>query len=322
MRAARQKPQDVLGAEHGEEIRLRIAIDRREEYLAAATHQPGAGSDHGCGFGYVLEELHAGDDVEGARMFGGVFLGACVRVDDVGLALQQVELGDAQRFLGEIDAGHRGAARRHRFGEDAAAATDIEHPLAGERRALVDPAQAQRVDVVQRPEFALRVPPPVRELVNLLDLGRAGLPARVSQKKSPAEAGLPFAQRALYLLVEPDSLGDELPELPGLRVPEGLYPHEPLEPGALTVPLALPELEPVVPVVPAAPVVAGARPAVCSRLPSSSASTRRSGCRQAISFWFLLLSGPMRLHWSPVTGSLSPLPATCSRLLSTPFDFR
>ena len=110
------------------------------------------------------------------------------------------------------------------------------------------------------------------------------------------EAGLPFARRALYLLVEPDSLDEELPELPGLRVPEGLYPDEPLEPGALTVPLALPELEPVVPVVPAAPVLAGARPAVCSRLPRSSASTRRSGCRQAISFWFLLLSRPMRLH--------------------------
>jgi len=89
----------------------------------------------------------------------------------------------------------------------------------------------------------------------------------------------------------------------------------------LTVPLALPEVEPVVPVVPAAPV-AGVEPAVCSRLPRSSASTRRSGCKQAMSFWFLLLSGPMRLHWSPVTGSLSPLPATCRRLLSTPLDFR
>lgn len=71
--------------------------------------------------------------------------------------------------------------------------------------------------------------------------------------------------------------------------------------------LELPEVEPLVPVEPALPelgevllepVSAGAvlLLAVFSRLPWSSASTRRSGCRQAISFWFLLLSLPMRSH--------------------------
>ena len=62
--------------------------------------------------------------------------------------------------------------------------------------------------------------------------------------------------------------------------------------------------------------------AVDSRLPSSSASTRRSGCRQAISFWFLLLSRQRLLHSLPVMGSLLPLPSASRRLESTPFCAR
>src|SRR4051812_7926930 len=38
-----QEPQDVFGTDHGEEIRLRIAVDRGKKYLAAGTHQACAG---------------------------------------------------------------------------------------------------------------------------------------------------------------------------------------------------------------------------------------------------------------------------------------
>src|SRR5262249_16180222 len=72
-------------------------------------------------------------------------------------------------FLAEVDSRHLGATARHRLGEDAAAAADVEHLLAGEASGSVDPFQAQRVDLVQRPELALRVPPAVRELREFLE---------------------------------------------------------------------------------------------------------------------------------------------------------
>src|SRR4051812_37815480 len=111
------------------------------------------------------------------------------------------------------------------------------------------------------------------------------------QKKTPAEAGLPPSRERRYWL--------ELEDDP-------LVPVEP----------ALPVLDDV----PVEPVAEGAEPllAVLSRLPSNSASTRRSGCRQAISFWFLLLSLPSFWHSLPVRGCDSPRPSTCRRLESTP----
>ena len=42
--------------------------------------------------------------------------------------------------------------------------------LAGEARVAVDPFQAQRIDLVQRPELALRVPPAVGQLAEFLEL--------------------------------------------------------------------------------------------------------------------------------------------------------
>ena len=73
-------------------------------------------------------------------------------------------------------------------------------PRSGAMR--VDPVQAQRVDLVQRPELAFRVPPAVGELAELGQFARIGVdghrhvPMLPSRKtKSPAEAGL-FDQRA------------------------------------------------------------------------------------------------------------------------------
>src|SRR5205814_4437269 len=94
------------------------------------------------------------------------------------------------------------------------------------------------------------------------------------------------------------------------------------EPGLLEDDPALPGLKFCGPLVAPAPAGAVAEPAVVSRLPRSAASTRRSGCRQAISFWFLLFSGPSLLHSLPVIGSLLPLPSTCRWLRSTPLVAR
>jgi hypothetical protein len=80
--------------------------------------------------------------------------------------------------------------------------------------------------------------------------------------------------------------------------------------------------EVAVPVVPVAPVAGAAPVPATSRLPSSSASTRRSGCRQETSFRLLAFSGPMRLQVSPVIGFSSPRPSTWMRLWSTPCEAR
>ena len=89
--------------------------------------------------------------------------------------LDGVELRHLERLGSEVDAEHLGSAARHRVGEDAAAAADVENTLALERREAVDPVEAQRVDLVQRPEIALGVPPAVGQLAELRELARVGI---------------------------------------------------------------------------------------------------------------------------------------------------
>src|SRR5438105_4904241 len=107
-----------------------------------------------------------------------------------------------------VDARHMAVARRHRLGENAAAAADVEHALSRKRGALVDPVEPQRIDLVQRAKLAVRIPPAMRELAELLELRRIDVHAHASHcpKKSPAEAGLVEAVRAFTsCLRRPDS---------------------------------------------------------------------------------------------------------------------
>ena len=50
------------------------------------------------------------------------------------------------------------AARGHAFGQDAAAAADVEHVLAAQAGDAVDVVEPQRIDFVQRLELARRDP--------------------------------------------------------------------------------------------------------------------------------------------------------------------
>src|SRR6185436_4980278 len=85
---------------------------------------------------------------------------------------QLVQRRDLERPLREVDAHHLRALRRHRLGEDAAAAADVEHALALEPPGEpLDMAEAQRIDLVQRPEFARGVPPAMRERAEFGDFG-------------------------------------------------------------------------------------------------------------------------------------------------------
>src|SRR4029079_18344639 len=90
------------------------------------------------------------------------------------------------------------AAPRHRLGEDAAAAADVQHFLAGERRALIDPLQAQRIDLMEGTEFAFGIPPARGERAEFLELAWIDIHSRwMVQKKSPAEAGLLLARNQI-----------------------------------------------------------------------------------------------------------------------------
>jgi hypothetical protein len=90
----------------------------------------------------VLEHLHAGDDVEALGHLLGQRLDRDLAVGDARRRrLDRVELRHLERLVGEVDAEHVGAAARHRIGEDAAAAADVENALALERREAVDPVE-------------------------------------------------------------------------------------------------------------------------------------------------------------------------------------
>jgi hypothetical protein len=86
---------------------------------------------------------------------------------DLGAALERVQLCDAQRFSREIDAGHGGATLRHRLGQHAAAASDVENLASFQRGKACDPLEAHRIDVVQRPHRTLRIPPACGKVTEL-----------------------------------------------------------------------------------------------------------------------------------------------------------
>src|SRR5439155_4194149 len=91
------------------------------------------------------------------------------------LALAQVQLRNLQRLIGKVDAFDPGAAPRHRLGEDPAAAADVERGRPGKLRDAGYPVQAQRIDLVERLELALRIPPAVRERARFLQFPGVGV---------------------------------------------------------------------------------------------------------------------------------------------------
>src|SRR6266581_4273570 len=89
-----------------------------------------------------------------------------------------------KRLVRQVDAGDRSTRARHRFGEDSAATSDVERPLAGETAAtLLDVVESQRVDVVKRLEIASGIPPAMRESAELGELGRIGIDHDASIKR-------------------------------------------------------------------------------------------------------------------------------------------
>jgi len=69
------------------------------------------------------------------------------------------------------------------LGVQAAATADVEHTLAGQADGVVDPVQAQGVDIVQRLEFAVRIPPAVGEFSKFVEFGLVGVEHDVLQER-------------------------------------------------------------------------------------------------------------------------------------------
>ena len=113
----------------------------------------------------MLQHFHAGDDIELTGLFIGQGFGGNAAVVKVGHArLHGVQLRHFQGFVGQVDAQHVGTPSGHGFGQDATTAAHIDHVLALDGCELIDPVQAQRVDLVQGAKFTLWIPPLVGQV--------------------------------------------------------------------------------------------------------------------------------------------------------------
>ncbi|MCY1416123.1 hypothetical protein D9M71_316240 [compost metagenome] len=169
--AARQQLHDVFGADDGEQVGLGVAVDGGEEHLAARLDHAVAGADHRRRVWHVFEHFQAGDHVELLGHFLGQGFGGDLPVFDAHARLQLMQLRHGQGRFAHVDAGDGGAALGHGFAEDAAATADVEHLLAGQLDALIDPVDPQGVDVVQGLEFAFAVPPAMGQGFEFGDFG-------------------------------------------------------------------------------------------------------------------------------------------------------
>ena len=121
----------------------------------------------------MLEHLHASDDIKAGRHLGGQDLDGHLAIAQPFLSsLHRVQLRNPQGLGRQVNAQNIGAARSHRLAQDAAAASHIESCLAGQSGLDVNPVQAQRIDLVQGPKFAVGVPPVVGKLAKLGQLLR------------------------------------------------------------------------------------------------------------------------------------------------------
>jgi hypothetical protein len=123
----------------------------------------------------VFQHFHAGHDVVGAGFAGG----ECLRGDFFVIygytTFKAVKICHAERLARQVDSLHVGAQSGHRFRQDAAAAANIEHPLAGQVRLSIDPVEPDRIQFMQRFEFGVRVPPAMGEIAEFLQFVGIGI---------------------------------------------------------------------------------------------------------------------------------------------------
>src|SRR5262252_2625483 len=86
-----------------------------------------------------------------------------------------VKLCDLESFVGEVDSFDHPAHPCHRLAQNAPAATDIQHLLAGELSLALDPGKPQRIHKMQRAKFSRRIPPAMSKLAEFGELLRIGV---------------------------------------------------------------------------------------------------------------------------------------------------
>jgi hypothetical protein len=91
---------------------------------------------------------------------------------DLQLALVRVQSRHLDHPRRQVDAADVGAMARQRFGEQAAAAADIEHAPLRQRAALRDVGDTRRIERVQRLEGAARIPEFMRQRSRICALPR------------------------------------------------------------------------------------------------------------------------------------------------------
>ncbi|MDT4853394.1 hypothetical protein FQZ97_876590 [compost metagenome] len=176
MRAAGQQAHDVLGADDGEQVGLRVAVQGGKEHPAARLGQRRAGAHDGGGIRHMFQHFHAGHHVVMAGPFGRQLFDGDLAVIHLHARFQAMQACHLQGFVGQVDAGDFRAAAGHGFGQDAAAATHVQHGLARQAaRALLDPFQPQGVDGVQGLELAFGIPPAARQGTELVQFGLVGI---------------------------------------------------------------------------------------------------------------------------------------------------
>ena len=138
--------------------------------MPPGSHHFGAFADEQPDIRDMLDDFHVEDDVEGLAGIGQV-LGRRRAVVDRHARLLGMQLGDLDVGLRRVGADNRRAKPGQRLAKQAAAAADVEDAQALERpcgmriaaealRHLVaDIGQPDRVELVQRAELAVRIPP-------------------------------------------------------------------------------------------------------------------------------------------------------------------
>jgi len=140
--------------------------------MAARFHQLPAGPDHRRRVRHVFQHFHARHHIEGLRLLDRQLLHRHLTVFEiVHPGLSGMQASDGQRRFAHVDAQHLRTPARHRFGQNTAAAAHVQHTLAAQRGAFVNPVQPQRVDLVQRLEFGVGVPPAGGQRFKLGDFG-------------------------------------------------------------------------------------------------------------------------------------------------------
>ena len=120
----------------------------------------------------MLEHLEAGDQSERGRLRLGKGFRRRAFVADgrIETRLDGMQLRDGQRAPGHVDAGDLRTEPGQALRQDAAAAADVRHPRPRESAALLEVRHAHRVDVVQGLEVPVRIPPAMRQRLELRDL--------------------------------------------------------------------------------------------------------------------------------------------------------